>query len=80
MFILGISAYYMLKGRDFAFAKRSLCYCCQLRYGCRTVRYRTRYLTNPVTKMGDVQKTKLAAIETEWKRNLLRPLLPCSAF
>ncbi|XNM77847.1 cytochrome ubiquinol oxidase subunit I [Escherichia coli] len=24
MFILGISAWYMLKGRDFAFAKRSL--------------------------------------------------------
>lgn len=39
MFILGISAWYMLKGRDFAFAKQLLCYRCQLRYGCRSVCY-----------------------------------------
>lgn len=48
MFVLGISSYYLLKGRDIAFAKRSFAIGDESGY-----------------EMGDVQKTKLAAIEAE---------------
>ncbi len=56
MFILGISAYYMLKGRDFAFAKRSFAVLSVIVLGDESG-----------YEMGDVQKTKLAAIEAEWE-------------
>ncbi len=39
MFILGISAWYMLKGRDFAFAKRSFAIAASFGYGCCSVCY-----------------------------------------
>ncbi len=69
MFILGISAYYMLKGRDFAFAKRSLPYC-PLSYSA----------TNPVTKWATCRKPSSLRLKLNGKRNLLRPPLPCSVF
>lgn len=78
MFILGISAWYMLKGRDFAFAKRSFAIAAS--FGMAAVLSVIVLGDESGYEMGDVQKTKLAAIEAEWKRNLrLLPLL-CSAF
>lgn len=78
MFILGISAWYMLKGRDFAFAKRSFAIAAS--FGMAAVLSVIVLGDESGYEMGDVQKTKLAAIEASGKRNLhLLPLL-CSAF
>ena len=60
MFVLGISSYYMLRGRDFAFAKRSFAIAAS--FGMAAIL--------SVIVLGDesdVQKTKLAAIEAEWE-------------
>ncbi|MDY2518405.1 cytochrome ubiquinol oxidase subunit I, partial [Salmonella enterica subsp. enterica serovar Typhimurium] len=60
MFILGISAYYMLKGRDFAFAKRSFAIAAS--FGMAAVLSVIVLGDESGYEMGDVQKTKLAAI------------------
>jgi len=64
MFILGISAWYMLKGRDLAFAKRSFAIAAS--FGMAAVLSVILLGDESGYEMGDVQKTKLAAIEAEW--------------
>ncbi|KGD79210.1 cytochrome ubiquinol oxidase subunit I [Pantoea vagans] len=65
MFILGISAWYMLKGRDLAFAKRSFAIAAS--FGMAAVLSVIMLGDESGYEMGDVQKTKLAAIEAEWE-------------
>lgn len=65
MFILGISAWYMLKGRDLAFAKRSFAIAAS--FGMAAVLSVILLGDESGYEMGDVQKTKLAAIEAEWE-------------
>jgi cytochrome d ubiquinol oxidase subunit I len=64
MFVLGISAYYMLKGRDLAFAKRS--FAIAAGFGLASVLSVIVLGDESGYEVGDVQKTKLAAIEAEW--------------
>lgn len=64
MFILGISSYYLLKGRDIAFAKRSFAIAAS--FGMAAVLSVIVLGDESGYEMGDVQKTKLAAIEAEW--------------
>ncbi|OAT24266.1 cytochrome ubiquinol oxidase subunit I [Proteus myxofaciens] len=63
-FILGISSYYMLKGRDIGFAKRS--FTVAATFGIAAVLSVIVLGDESGYEMGDVQKTKLAAIEGEW--------------
>ncbi|ARU93417.1 cytochrome ubiquinol oxidase subunit I [Tatumella citrea] len=65
MFILGISAYYLLKGRDTAFAKRSFAIAAS--FGMAAVLSVIILGDESGYEIGDVQKTKLAAIEAEWE-------------
>jgi len=65
MFVLGISAYYMLRGRDFAFAKRSFAIAAS--FGMAAILSVIVLGDESGYEMGDVQKTKLAAIEAEWE-------------
>ncbi|BDH46644.1 cytochrome bd-I ubiquinol oxidase subunit I [Salmonella enterica subsp. enterica serovar Choleraesuis] len=65
MFVLGISAWYMLKGRDLAFAKRSFAIAAS--FGMAAVLSVIVLGDESGYEMGDVQKTKLAAIEAEWE-------------
>ncbi|AIR68753.1 MULTISPECIES: cytochrome ubiquinol oxidase subunit I [Dickeya] len=65
MFILGISSYYLLKGRDVAFAKRSFAIAAS--FGMAAVLSVIVLGDESGYEMGDVQKTKLAAIEAEWE-------------
>ncbi|MEG0278909.1 MAG: cytochrome ubiquinol oxidase subunit I [Morganella sp. (in: enterobacteria)] len=64
VFVLSISAWYMLKGRDFAFAKRSFAIAAS--FGIAAVLSVIVLGDESGYEMGDVQKTKLAAIEGEW--------------
>lgn len=65
MFVLGISAWYLLKGRDIAFAKRSFAIAAS--FGMAAVLSVIVLGDESGYEMGDVQKTKLAAIEAEWE-------------
>ncbi|QLK87451.1 cytochrome ubiquinol oxidase subunit I [Arsenophonus endosymbiont of Aphis craccivora] len=65
MFVLGISAYYLLRGRDRPFAKRSFAIAAS--FGIASVLSVIVLGDESGYEMGDVQKTKLAAIEAEWK-------------
>ncbi|MFP3014672.1 MAG: cytochrome ubiquinol oxidase subunit I [Arsenophonus sp.] len=65
IFILGISAYYLLRGRDLNFAKRSFAIAAS--FGISSVLSVIILGDESGYKMGDVQKTKLAAIEAEWE-------------
>ncbi|MCV9877952.1 cytochrome ubiquinol oxidase subunit I [Brenneria izbisi] len=65
MFVLGISSYYLLKGRDIAFAKRSFAIAAS--FGLAAVLSVIVLGDESGYEMGDVQKTKLAAIEAEWE-------------
>ncbi len=65
MFILGISSYYLLKGRDIPFAKRSFAIAAS--FGLASVLSVIVLGDESGYEMGDVQKTKLAAIEAEWE-------------
>ena len=65
MFILGISSYYLRKGRDTAFAKRSCAIAAA--FGMAAVLSVIVLGDESGYEMGDVQKTKLAAIEAEWE-------------
>ncbi|RLM23990.1 cytochrome d terminal oxidase subunit 1 [Brenneria alni] len=65
MFILGISSYYLLKGRDIAFAKRSFAIAAS--FGLASVLSVIVLGDESGYELGDVQKTKLAAIEAEWE-------------
>jgi cytochrome d ubiquinol oxidase subunit I len=65
MFIMGISSYYLLKGRDLAFAKRSFAIAAS--FGMAAVLSVIVLGDESGYEMGDVQKVKLAAIEAEWE-------------
>lgn len=65
MFVLGISSYYLLKGRDIPFAKRSFAIAAS--FGLASVLSVIVLGDESGYVMGDVQKTKLAAIEAEWE-------------
>jgi len=65
MFVLGISSYYLLKNRDFAFAKRS--FAIASAFGMAAVLSVIVLGDDSGYELGDVQKTKLAAIEAEWE-------------
>jgi cytochrome d ubiquinol oxidase subunit I len=64
MFVLGISAYYLLKGRDLAFARRS--FAIASAFGLASILSVILLGDESGYELGDVQKTKLAAIEAEW--------------
>ena len=65
IFVLAISAWYLLKGRDIAFAKRSFAIAAS--FGMAAVLSVIILGDESGYEMGDVQKTKLAAIEAEWE-------------
>jgi cytochrome bd ubiquinol oxidase subunit I len=65
MFVLGISAWYMLKGRDLAFAKRS--FAVAVGFGLASALSVIVLGDESGYETGDVQKAKLAAIEAEWE-------------
>jgi len=65
MFVLGISSYYMLKGRDLASAKRS--FSVAVGFGLASILSVILLGDESGYEVGDVQKTKLAAIEAEWE-------------
>lgn len=65
MFVLGISSYYLLKKRDLAFAKRSFAVACG--FGLASVLSVIVLGDASGYTLGEVQKTKLAAIEGEWE-------------
>ncbi len=64
MFVLGISSWYMLKGRDLAFAKRS--FSVAVGFGLASIFSVILLGDESGYEVGDVQKVKLAAIEAEW--------------
>ncbi len=65
MFVLGISAWYLLKGRDLAFAKRS--FSVAAGFGLAAILSVIVLGDESGYEVGDVQKVKLAAIEAEWE-------------
>jgi len=65
MFVLGISAYYLLKGRDLAFAKRS--FSVAAAFGLASILSVIVLGDESGYEIGDVQKTKLAVMEAEWE-------------
>ncbi|SJL82910.1 cytochrome ubiquinol oxidase subunit I [Vibrio palustris] len=65
MFILGVSSYYLLKGRDLPFARRSFAVAAS--FGIAAVLSVIVLGDESGYELGDVQKTKLAAIEGEWE-------------
>ncbi|WP_437890227.1 cytochrome ubiquinol oxidase subunit I [Phytobacter sp. V91] len=65
IFVLGISSYYLLRGRDVAFAKRSFAIAAS--FGMAAILSVIVLGDESGYEMGDVQKTKLAAIEAEWE-------------
>ncbi len=65
MFILGVSSYYLLRGRDIAFAKRSFAIAAS--FGMAAILSVIVLGDESGYEVGDVQKTKLAAIEAEWE-------------
>ncbi|WP_319529797.1 cytochrome ubiquinol oxidase subunit I [uncultured Cohaesibacter sp.] len=64
MFVLGISAWYILKGRDLAFAKRS--FAVAAGFGVAASLSVIVLGDESGYELGDVQKVKLAAIEAEY--------------
>jgi len=65
MFVLGVSSYYLLKNRDLAFAKRSFAVACG--FGLASILSVIVLGDASGYTVGEVQKTKLAAIEAEWE-------------
>jgi len=64
MFVLAISSYYLLKGRDVGFAKRS--FAIAAAFGLAGITSTIILGDESGYEVGDVQKVKLAAIESEW--------------
>jgi len=64
MFVLAISAWYMLKGRDLAFARRS--FAIAAAFGLASSISVIVLGDESGYELGDVQKVKLAAVEAEW--------------
>ena len=65
MFVLGISAWYMLKGRDLPFARRS--FAVATGFGLASILSVILLGDESGYELGDVQKTKLAAVEAMWE-------------
>jgi cytochrome d ubiquinol oxidase subunit I len=65
VFVMGISSFYLLKGRDIDFAKRS--YSVAVGFGLASVLSVIVLGDESGYELGEVQKTKLAAIEGEWE-------------
>jgi cytochrome d ubiquinol oxidase subunit I len=65
MFVLGISAYYLLKGRDIAFARRS--FRIAAGFGLASILSVIVLGDESGYTLGEVQKAKLATIEAEWQ-------------
>jgi len=65
MFVLGISAYYLLKNRDVAFARRS--FRIASGFGLASVLSVIVLGDESGYTLGEVQKAKLATIEAEWE-------------
>ncbi|MFP3848627.1 cytochrome ubiquinol oxidase subunit I [Pseudomonas sp. W5-01] len=64
IFVLAISSWYLLKGRDIAFARRS--FAIASAFGLASILSVIVLGDESGYEIGDVQKTKLAAIEAEW--------------
>lgn len=64
IFVLSLSAYYLLKKRDIAFARRS--FAIASAFGLASIISVIILGDESGYEIGDVQKTKLAAIEAEW--------------
>ncbi len=65
MFVLSISAYYLLKGRDVEFARRS--FTIAAAFGLAAILSTIILGDESGYELGAVQKVKLAAIESEWE-------------
>lgn len=65
VFILGISSYYLLKGKDIAFARRSFAIASS--FGLASVLSVIILGDESGYEIGDVQKVKLAAVEAEYE-------------
>ncbi len=65
MFVLGISSYYMLKGRDLHFARRS--FSVAAGFGLAAILSVLVLGDESGYEVGEVQRVKLAAIEAEWE-------------
>lgn len=65
VFVLGISAYYLLKNRDMAFARRSLAVAAG--FGLASILSVIVLGDESGYTVGVVQKVKLAAVESEWE-------------
>ncbi len=65
MFVMGLSSWYMLKGRDIAFAKRS--FSVAVGFGLASILSVILLGDESGYEVGDVQRVKLAAIEAEWE-------------
>src|SRR5476649_172029 len=65
IFVLAISSWYLLKGRDVAFARRS--FAIASAFGMASILSVIILGDESGYEIGDVQKTKLAAIEAEWE-------------
>ena len=64
MFVLAISSYYILKGRDLPFARRSFAIAAS--FGMASILSVIVLGDESGYKVGEVQRVKLAAIEAEW--------------
>ncbi|MCL9782674.1 cytochrome ubiquinol oxidase subunit I [Vibrio sp. S4M6] len=64
MFVLGISSYYILKGRDLPFARRSFAIAAS--FGMAAILSTLILGDESGYEVGEVQKVKLASIESEW--------------
>jgi cytochrome d ubiquinol oxidase subunit I len=65
IFVLAISSWYLLKGRDIPFARRS--FAIASAFGMASILSVIVLGDESGYEIGDVQKTKLAAIEAEWE-------------
>lgn len=64
MFVLAISSYFLLKGRNIGFAKRS--FAIAAAFGLASIMSTILLGDESGYEVGDVQKTKLAVMEAEW--------------
>src|SRR5258706_7502808 len=76
MFVLGLSSWYLLKGRDVGFAIRS--FAVAAGFGLASTLSVIVLGDDSGYTIGEVQKVKLAAIEAEWEAQ--RPPAPFTAF
>ncbi|MGD8560150.1 MAG: cytochrome ubiquinol oxidase subunit I, partial [Gammaproteobacteria bacterium] len=65
LFVLGISSWYLLKGRDIAFARRS--FAVASGFGLASILSVIVLGDESGYELGDVQRVKLAAVEAEWE-------------